>query len=65
MICFALILATGTAAAFVVLVAGIHRAERRRTLLNQADHGNADTFTRRVLGVYVRQASDDREQVGR
>jgi hypothetical protein len=52
-------IAAGTAAllvslAFVAVVAGIHATERRHAL-RQPGYGRTDTFTRRLLGVYVRQ----------
>ena len=50
--------------AFAAVVLSVHATERRHAL-RQPGYGRVDTFTRRLLGVYVRQkpkrARDDDE----
>lgn len=48
--------------AFGILVAGIRGSERRMSLEHSSPHGFADAFTRKVLGVYVRQEAASQQE---
>jgi len=74
MIVLGLLLAAVVATAFGAVVVGVQATDRRMRLRDSSYHGRMDAFARKVLGVYVRQASqrgpdddvaDDRWQTGR
>ena len=48
--------------AFALLVAGVRRTERRMGLWDEFDTGPAQSFARRVLGVYTRRPASDRDR---
>jgi hypothetical protein len=56
MILIGLVLAAVAAAAFGVVVVAVQVTDRRMTLRQPSQHSRADAFTRKVLGVYVRQS---------
>jgi hypothetical protein len=56
MILIALVLGVVAAVAFCVVVVGVQATERRMALRDPSRRSRADTFTRKVLGVYVRQS---------
>jgi hypothetical protein len=55
MVIAGLIVGSLVLAAFLILVAGIHRTDRSRGLCDPSGDSRAETFARRVIGVYVRQ----------
>jgi hypothetical protein len=57
MIVIGLVLAAVVATAFGAVVVGVQATERRMRLRDSSYHGRVDAFARKVLGVYVRQAS--------
>jgi hypothetical protein len=74
MIVIGLLLAAVAAVAFGAVVIGVQATDRHMRLRDSSDHGRADAFARKVLGVYVRQpqrrgrgqdATDDNCQMGR
>ena len=74
MILLGLVLAAVVTMAFGALVVGVQATDRRLRLRDSRSYSRADAFARKVLGVYVRQASqrgpdddvaDDRWQTGR
>jgi hypothetical protein len=56
MILIGLVPAAVVATAFGVVVVGVQLTDRRMALRNPSRHSRADAFTRKVLGVYVRQS---------
>jgi hypothetical protein len=58
MLITALVVAVGVFAAFVVVVVGVRGTDRRKDLCDPSRSGFADAFARRVLGVYIRQTTD-------
>ena len=74
MIVIGLLLAAVAAIAFGAVVIGVQATDRHLRLRDSSDHGRADAFARKVLGVYVRQpprrgggqdVTDDDRQTGR
>ena len=56
MIVIGLLLAAVVAVAFGAVVVGVHGTDRHMRLRDPSHHGRVDAFTRKVLGVYVRQS---------
>ena len=57
MIWIGLVLAAVVTTAFGALVVGVQTTDRRMRLRHSWSYSRADAFARKVLGVYVRQAS--------
>ncbi len=68
MILLVLVLAAAVAVAFCVVVVGVQVTDHRLGLRDSSDHGRADAFARKVLGVYVRRSAtsgtDDDDAIG-
>jgi hypothetical protein len=54
-VALAVVFSGGALVAFATLVVGVRRTDRCMSLRDSSCDGIADTFARRVLGVYVRQ----------
>jgi len=55
MIFIGLILAAAVVTVFGVVIVGVHVTDRCMALRSLSQHSRAEAFTRKLLGVYVRQ----------